>query len=88
MKVNVNERVRFKPTPAGKRAWFRHHWKLGEKSNGFITKEMCVLKTDSNGYAETMLWEFMAVIGPMYYMGASEIPTELNEIEILIDNKG
>lgn len=84
MKVNLNERVRFKPSDAGKRVWFRHWWKLGEKSNGFITKESCVLKTDPNGYAETHLWEFMRVFGPVLYMGTSEIPTVGNEIEILV----
>lgn len=78
LKINLNNRIKFKPNEKGIEIYSQYHVKLVP----YISKESATLHVDEEGYAVLPLWEFMQIYGNEMYMGNSP-PFSMN---VLIEN--
>lgn len=82
-KLNLNDNVKVKLTSFGLEILSMRYKERNGNSTDFVPT------IDENGYTEYQLWELMNIFGEYYYVGAAELPFELNEIifkeEVLVD---
>ena len=75
MKINLNDQVRFQPTPKGYAAW-RAYLARG----AWVKQEHVAV---SPGPLTLSLWEFSHAFGPALVIGMGELLIVNNELEIL-----
>ena len=72
VRINLNEKVRFKLSEYGKEI-YRHRFEYNKEP-----------ELDDDGYMEMQLWVFMQTFGEYMVMGMSEV---VNPLEIIYENE-
>lgn len=70
MKINLNDKVKFRPTKLGMQVLEQKHNAIFSSQIPFKTP-----KTDANGYMETEIWQFMNNFGSHMFNGV-DVPVE------------
>lgn len=74
MKVNLNDRIKVKLTPLGKKQYQKYY-----EDNLILSQYYSPPKEDAEGWSEWTAWDFMSIFGKHMHNGFS-IPCE-TEIE-------
>lgn len=82
VKINLNERIKFKLTDYGKDIYYHQFDELNEfiKQHGGKPIEPTMPEVDEEGYTEMQLWCFMNIYGKHMEMGCNNV---LESLEII-----
>lgn len=80
MKINLNQKVRVRVTPAGNSFLRRQHKELF--GQGEDAPKFCPLEEDEDGYSEWQLWDLMGHFGNALRYPTMQTPID-PEIELI-----
>ena len=81
MKININDEIIVRLTPAGEAAWVKY-WNELTDNGGVVPSSIREHATLKDGRVHFQLWTAMAIFGDDCYNGSKTLPFVDNSVEI------